>query len=155
MDFTNKQNFHILSALIRTSIENCYVHPVTFQMVYNDLNIDEEPENYEEDLNIFLGSLCWDTVIFSGLTVLKICSKQQGNKDNRGGGCGDLKIPKDQFKWEKECVHGITLRDMTEAVYRMKGSKYDWWYELYGGCVFKIDKNTKTLNISVSFDYGS
>lgn len=36
----------------------------------------------------------------------------------------------------------------------MKGSKYDFWYELFGGIEFKSLGNKK-LSCEVNFDYGS
>jgi hypothetical protein len=46
------------------------------------------------------------------------------------------------------------MRNLTEVLYRLKGSKYDWWYELYSG--FTVTNcNDKEVTIDVEFGYGS
>ena len=77
-----------------------------------------------------------------------------GNTDNRGGGCGNLHIPLSEFKWDCTNPSGINIKDIAEGVYRMKGSKYDWWYEMFSDNSKYIIKND-TVHFEIDFDYGS
>ena len=129
-----------LSLIIGDSIRCCYVHPVTFKMVFEKLNID---------------IITWDSLAFNKEAVcLKIFSQKIGNKDNRGGGCGNKGIPVEEFKYTIENKNGITIRDLTEAVYRMKGSKYDYRYELYSE-IRIIEETKDTVVVEAVFGYGS
>lgn len=65
-----------------------------------------------------------------------------------------VKFPLSMFSWKTENPKGITLRDLTEAIYRMKGSKYDWWYELFGDITL-LEETEDGYKIIASFDYGS
>src|SRR5205085_6735453 len=58
-------------------------------------------------------------------------------------GCGNLHLPIDEFQWEISYAGGITLRNLVEGVYRMKGSKYDYWYELFGGLIVEENDDTQ------------
>lgn len=148
-----------INSILKETIQRCYVHPVTFTMVWGDFSRNEvlirmnryDPidETVIQDLSDFLN---WDTVVFP-TTTLSISSDQNGNDDTRGGGCGNINIPIEEFLWSVETPNGTTIRHLTEAVYRMKGSKYDWWYELFGDIEYGIYDNV--LNVKVSFDYGS
>lgn len=92
-------------------------------------------------------------VPIKGLYHIKVLGT--GNSDSRGGGCGDLKITIKDFQWEiKHEDKEITLKDFTECVYRMKGSKYDWWYELFSG-ISLVDHHDKFLEFNTDFGYGS
>ena len=54
---------------------------------------------------------------------------------------------------EEEFKNGVTLFDLACIIYRFKGSKYDWWYELYEYTIFIRDEQTLYLN--TIFSYGS
>lgn len=62
---------------------------------------------------------------------------------------GQLKLPVEDFTCTITNPTGITLRDVTEGVYRLKGSKHD--YEMYGG----INTVCNHVYIKVDFSYGS
>ena len=109
-------------------------------------------------------SIFWTNRIYSGCRTclypqkrLTVWSKKTGNDDTRGGGCGRLNLPASEFTWSADCPKGVTLRHLTEGVYRMKGSKYDLWYELYSG--FGSDPVVsdcgEAISVEVGFDYGS
>lgn len=152
-------NPELLSVIVGQAIMKCYVHPVTFQMVFKPLNlfkyiIQERLANMDINIEV-LEDVKWDTICFEpSITSLTVFSECNGNDDNRGGGCGELKIPVSEFTYTINNSNGITLRDLTECVYRMKGSKYDWWYELYGSVVV-TDRTVNSVTVSVDFDYGS
>ena len=156
---------HVLSSILGQTIMFCYVHPVTFEFILRD-NFDLETdiimeniseykldENSENKLENILEEIHWNTIINPEWTNLKITTDEIGNDDSRGGGCGNLKLKLEEFVWTQSNPTGLTIRNLTEAVYRMKGSKYDWWYELYSGTTFEINENKLVMN--VSFGYGS
>ena len=143
----------LLSKIVADTIRYCYVHPVTFQMVFKKFYIEAA---YEENDNIkqLVDSLTWDSLVFApNITTLTVFTQQTGSDDVRGGGCGDLEIPVQEFRYSIVNSTGITLKNLTEAVYRMKGSKYDWSYE-------ELDKIKCTFNgdnvvVEAKFSYGS
>lgn len=162
----------MLSSIIGETLKSCYVHPVTFKIVFKDLDVElmrecidrfNEDQDEDEDVDLeegykkvgFIYNLTWDTLVFDpSITKLEIYTEDNGNTDNRGGGCGNLNIPVEEFRYTINNDKGITLRDVTEAVYRMKGSKYDYWYELYTG-IQVVNKTSDSVLIKVEFDYGS
>lgn len=136
----------MLSDLVGETIKICYVHPVTLKIVLL---------SFHSDFDTGIKNLDWEFLVFGPeITSFHISSSRTGNKDSRGGGCGNLWLPLDDFKYKITNKNGITLANVTEAAYRMKGSKYDWWYELYSGLTIK--KRTKTaVHAEINFDYGS
>ncbi|MHB1954088.1 MAG: hypothetical protein ACYCOU_10105 [Sulfobacillus sp.] len=117
--------------------------------------IQKELDRIRERLVRFLGSLSWDTTVFGPeVTVLHGYSDSTGNCDVRGGGCGYCGFVAEDFRWTATNPGGIRLRDLCEVVYRLKGSKYDSYYEMYGGFAVESHKGNEAT-IAVSFDYGS
>lgn len=96
--------------------------------------------------------LTWESILFSQQNLI-VTSNRTGNTDTRGGGCGHLNLPVSDFRWEINRPNGLSLRDVVEGMYRMKGSKYDWWYELMGSP--SIRETDDTLYVHVDFDYGT
>ena len=156
----------VLSHIVSESIKEVYLHPVTFTLQWaqnydignsNDLIHNTfETEIANDIVDMVKEEWNWETVVLPDTTKLTIrtAKGKTGNSDTRGGGCGNMCIPSDEFVYTIESADGITLRDLTEAVYRMKGSKYDWWYELYTSLrVTKEDEGH--LHLEVDFDYGS
>ena len=168
----------VLPRLLSHSIRKCYLHPVRFEIIYQDLNpqdydIDywmkqdkEGDDNCETELSDVaqnpelmseikskIVAMTWDTVVYPVQTLTGF-SQKKGNTDNRGGGCGNLNIDVDEFEYSLTNPTGITLRNLTEVAYRLKGSKYDWWYELYSTFTEENRTDTEVL-IEVKFGYGS
>jgi hypothetical protein len=157
-----------LSALVESAIECVYVHPVTLQLVWQTLCLDKfeseikdtdteqesERENARQKILTAIPLIQWSTVIFAKHRTLTLSSIFTGNDDTRGGGCGNLNLPVEDFIWTVQNDSGITLQNIVECVYRLKGSKYDWWYELFGGVIINKHKSGN-LNGFVSFGYGS
>lgn len=55
--------------------------------------------------------------------------------------------------WHRHTLNHITWGDLMEGVMRVKGSKSDWWYELFTSCQVKmIDES---FLIKLEFDHGS
>jgi len=168
----------VLPRVVSHSIRKCYLHPVKWEIVFKELNphecdIDwlmttskEGDENCEMDLSEVrsntdlmaeikekVNALTWDSIVYP-VETLEGFSLKNGNTDNRGGGCGNLNIDVDDFEYTITNPGGVTLRNLTELVYRLKGSKYDWWYELYSTFVEQHRTDKKVL-IEVQFGYGS
>ncbi len=63
-----------------------------------------------------------------------------------------MNIPVEDFKYTIENENGITIQNLTEAVYRMKESKYEWWEELYSK--IRITEETEdTVVVEAIFEY--
>jgi hypothetical protein len=156
----------VLSEIVAASIQQVYVHPVTFVLQWavsydigdSAMRIrDTFDKNTANDIiDMVKEEWNWDTVVLPDTTKLTIRATKgrTGNQDIRGGGCGNMFISSDEFVYRIESEDGITLRDLTEAVYRMKGSKYDWWYELYSS-LRVTNEEEGHLQLEVEFDYGS
>jgi hypothetical protein len=95
----------------------------------------------------------WNAVVLPKQN-LKIICKTTGNPDVRGGGCFEYNFKQSDFVWEVNNPNGITLSNLVEGVYRMKGSKYDLWYELFCN-IELINEDDNSYTIQVNFDYGS
>ena len=135
-------DYKSLSAIISYSIKCCYVHPVTFQMVFEDLVIND-----------IFNFITWDSLAFNPEdTVLEIFNQKTGNNDRHGGSCGYKNIPIEEFEYIIENEDGITIRDLTEAVYRMKGSKYDTVYEMFRKIKVREQDENKII-VEAIFDY--
>lgn len=96
--------------------------------------------------------LTWDAKVWDGVTKLRVFSEKTGNRDICGGGCGDLDLSIEDFQWECENPNGITLRDLTEAIYRMKGSKYDYCHELFSYIYVDIKDDLATVEVDFSYE---
>ena len=134
-----------INKILQETIKFCYLHPVKLTLVF--IPFEFQPDAYHLTID-------WEFLPFGPLvTHLTIQSNSTGNTDPRGGGCGDFDIPLEDFQWQCQNPAGISLKDLTEAVYRMKGSKYDYWYELLGNV--QCDIQPPTVHCTVQFDYGS
>jgi hypothetical protein len=143
----------LLSVVIIDTIKCCYVHPVTFKMVFEDLSIHQVFEFTKDEE--FFETLTWDSLAFGPKDmVLEIFNKKTGNNDRRGGGCGHKNIQIEEFRYTIKNDQGITIRDLTEAVYRMKGSKYDNYYEMLIKIKVREQDQDKVV-VEAIFDYGS
>lgn len=151
----------VLSAIVGDAIKCCYVHPVRFEMVFKEFSLGLSwdvflNKNIPFDEEV-VKSLTWDSLVFdSSIKELMVYTMKTGNKDNRGGGCGNITdLQDEEFEYTIKNPNGITLKDLTECVYRMKGSKYDWWYELYSGIKIDCDNVPGYISLEAKFDYGS
>lgn len=145
-------------------LKRVVLHPAQLTLVWRSFDFyaddfddcfdDHEFENSDFILNQ-IKDWNWDTVVFPKFTKITVFSSNTGNKDTRGGSCGDEGFIVDDFKWSIDTPNGITLKHITEGVYRMKGSKYDLWYELFDG--ISVDKSSTNdhLVLTISFDYES
>lgn len=171
-----QQQIQILNCLIGEAIKKVYLHPVQYQHVwepkpfseqefeeifqneFDQDNISDYDDDEEEKLFPKTPYFQWSDLAFgSHIQTLHISSESNGNDDIRGGGCGQLNIPTKEFSWTIQNSNGITFQNLVEAVYRMKGSKYDWWYEIYEQIEIdnKQTSKKKEIHIVVYFGYGS
>lgn len=155
-------NIHILSRIIDKTIWYVVLHPVSLTLVWTsssisdeiDTILDEDGVNDEEKSlleNIRKNGL--DTIVLHKPHMI-MKSMQTGNTDRRSGGCGDMIFTKDDFVWKQHNPTGITLRQLIESVYRMKGSKYDWWYEHFSS-IHLVEDTENSYTLCAEFDYGS
>jgi hypothetical protein len=151
-----------LDALVEKGIQQVYLHPVKFELVYNELDedfaseVEEHCADREEKVETDLASIGWDTVVIPDCRVLNMSTSCTGNDDSRGGGCGSLNLPESDFVWTVRCDEkGLTLRELVGGVYRLKGSKYDYWYEMFDGLTLTRGTESGEYNCDVDFDYGS
>lgn len=145
----------LLSEIIEITIRHIYLHPVTFELIYTDFDSSHFDGEYTKKEKKFLEDIMWDTLIVDeNLVKARGFTDKNGNDDNRGGGCGNLKIPVEDFTYTIKNDSGITVRDITEIAYRLKGSKYDWWYELFYGIKIKKLTDDKIV-FRTDYGYGS
>ena len=158
----------ILNEIVKKTIEYITLHPVKLSLIFrfldgsyreeltkaiNEININHSIGKGLTNVENFVEALDWDTVILPDKT-LNFISEQYGNTDIRGGGCGiNNDFDTEDFEWTVSGDHGITLKQLGEAVYRLKGSKYDYWYELFSG-LREFNENGEKGYV-VEFDYGS
>lgn len=121
-------------------LEEVYVHPVSLELVWGKCT--------EKNLN-------WDTVLFEQ-TMVEVFSMSNGNDSDdghEGGSCKYLELPVDDFKYQIDNKKGITIKNIVEAVYRVKGSKYDLEHEIFDGlCLTKMTSKKLTFEASFVFD---
>ena len=159
----------VVSYLIR----RVYVHPVTLELVFEPFTYDEHfddaairkmevihPEDrldptIIDDFISYLKTINWDTPVFTGVDKLHVFTNQNGNPTNIGGSCFRKKIPFTDYNFTvtgNGSAKNITYRDFIGAIYRMKSSKYDYWYELFESSVL-IEEDSGELSCQVTFDY--
>ena len=160
-----KMDINLLNSFCQVLIKNIKLHPVKLELLFNE-NIDYEMINEmynneieesgeKRDNNINIENYNWNSLIKDkSYTNLYMYSDRTGNYDNRGGGCGEFGFTKDDFIWKIENKNGINLKDIVEGCYRLKGSKYDFWYELFCGLKEENIKDS-TITYKIDFDYGS
>ncbi len=104
------------------------------------------PDTYDELASVTL------TYESKAITKLSIFNVAGLNHDSRGRTKAD--------KWfdyygrvTLEDANGVNLAKLTEALYKIKSHKFDFWYELCGSCT--IYENVGDVRLDVDFDHGS
>lgn len=122
---------------IDTAVDHVIMHPVRMELIFDETHD-------------------WKKIIWPEMTKITMYSDRTGNDDIRGGGCGNsfIKFNVKDFTWTAENSDGITLKEIAECIYRIKGSKYDYWYERFAGISLK-KKEGKHWTYFADFDYGS
>ncbi len=80
----------------------------------------------------------------------ELMNKQGVNDDHRGSNHTRIVL---DFNSVFPLDENPTIMTFAEACYRIKGNKFDYWYELYGGIDLKVDEDTYWID--VGFDHGS
>ncbi len=135
-----KNPFHTLSIEERIRIVSDVLHNalccVDFHPTFCELKWDKLIlEN--GDFNWNVEEWEWNTVLFPQFTRLTIHSAV----------CENMHFMELDFTWTVDTPQGITLRQLTEAVFRMKGNEYDWWHDLFS----KISR-TSTVDNHLSIE---
>lgn len=116
--------------------EAVYLHPVTLELVFNSA--------YPESI----GGFTWGSLVLPPhVTSVRMFSRDSGSTDIRGGGCGNLHLPVEDFQVKFSDLSGIKLKHIVEGIYRLKGSKYDWEYELLAGLLLVIEGDYATIEV--------
>ena len=134
-----------------------FVHPVTFDLKFepfpNDeilMEMMEKGELGEESLKEQIRNLDWNTTFDRDIKECSGSCPQNG--DARG--CGNLNIPVSEFQHAIRRETGVTIADIAEIVYRLKGNKYDWFHERL--CNFDIipeEETEEKIKFQVKFKY--
>lgn len=156
-----------IDALLNEAIECVILHPVRLEIIRNDEKTEIDTERVLEILSDSMIGITenewrdvedWvikhddlDSVIIRGITRVYAINPRGSNVDPRSGG-SHMFNPEDYY-WDQMIDNQLTLYDLASIAYRLKGSKYDWWYELYSSCKFYLDKSV--LYMVLSFDHGS
>jgi hypothetical protein len=148
---------HMLELVVIDSLTSVYVHPVKLELVWEtpDILLEDMDEEFEDMDMDEIRAWVWDTVVLPSISKLTVFSKKTGNNDPRGGGCGERNVPLEDFTWTVNNPKGITLKELVECVYRLKGSKYDVWYETFLGFTKHKTDEDGALILETKFDYGS
>lgn len=148
-----------LSNVIDLYLHSLSLHPTTLEIVKYKMmdwnNVDDVDTDFLESMrrddiedrncNVFLK-------ISDKVNRIVLINLSGGNRDIKGGGCGNIFNVWD-FYYETDFTNKTSFLDFAKLIYRMKSNKYDNWYELYSG--FESHIEDSTLYIAVSFDHGS
>ncbi|OJJ15715.1 hypothetical protein BKI52_38180 [marine bacterium AO1-C] len=167
----------LLSSLVEVSIRQVYMQPATFKHIWNKkLNLEDINgylegakrelkyiEDFEKDLFFYLSdqtfssieelikTIEWDTILLP-YTELFVAAPSKGGSVYRGG-CEEMGFTKEDFQWLVATPQGISTRNLTDAAYRMKCSKYRWDDDseaCYG--LYDIKEQENRLECFVDFD---
>lgn len=160
-NISEPENWKNIDCLIEAAIQQITLHPVTLEIIKNPEYTDEvDVDDVIDGAELSEKDAKWckehnnlNSVVLENLFGIVVITNCTGNDDSRGGGCGDVNFKKEDFIWHQQVNGNLTLFDLASIVYRMKGSKYDYWYELYSFTEAKMIDDTLVLN--VKFSYGS
>ena len=148
-----------INILVNGAFRYISLDPVMLKVVFNE-NVDiqdVETGDLENDDDLkwveeLLKRGFWDIVVVENVKQV-ICVNGSGvNTDDRS--CS-AKVKDADLRCRMSVTNNkVTLRELTELFYRIKGSKFDFWYELYQGFASHLD-DKGTLFIQVYFDHGS
>lgn len=158
-DIPNELQGAILTKMVQHSIHFVYLHPVNFVLQWLPMeDIDSYIISNEiNGLNLKKQITNWETPVVAdfGLNILShwrlnATTKQTG--DPYRPSIARFKLPKEEFEWSTERKGGLNLQDITEAAYRLKGSKYDYENE-HLDKIEVMDENTQNIHLRFHFSY--
>ena len=91
--------------------------------------------------------------IVSNVKLINIESKVDGVRDGIDMCFKEYFPSVKTFKYSKSYFNGVTIKDLSECVYRMKINKYDHWNEILDDLKIKVDG--ESLFCKVDFIYCS
>lgn len=153
-----KKYERVLLRVLQHAVRCVFVHPVKLTLTWKPLDLTPESEELWEDfldgdelerVERWVRSLTWDTPILAG-TDLKVHGF--GPYVSPDLECADLELPIWDFVWVTFNPRGVSLRDLTEGVYRMKCYKYDYECEELSN-VTCDRKGDEAWSVHVEFEY--
>lgn len=180
-ELTIEQKTPLLSRVVSRLLDSVYLHPVKLTLEWLDINnklIDLEEEfahpagvkqffidkhiSYNPDIVKYLESMTLNSLVFDD-TVKTLIISTDGmivGYDSKGYmGRRRFNFSRDDTTWVEYNPGGITLKNLVEAVYRMKGCKYDYWYETFGyistTSVFYDTSGELVVELEANFGYGN
>jgi hypothetical protein len=132
---------------------------IKYEVMLNNSNLDIETYNFDilKDKKI-KKRLIHILENLPSLDDKVICDKKLTfvndagfNKDHRGSDHTKIVLDfNDIYTFRPK-----TIRDICEAILRIKSHKFDNWYELFINCYEEKDENNKEIIIHFDFDHGS
>ena len=162
--FQNKEKLNpipyelAINILLNESINEIALDPVLLKLIFDDVNVEDvelgdiENDNEHKWAEDVIKTGFWNAIIIENVKQV-ICINGSGvNTDSKSN---STKVADEDLRC-RMAVSGnrVTLRELTELIFRVKGSKFDFWYELYDGISTHID-DKGTLFIQTNFDHGS
>ena len=147
---------NLVSNLLIESIHRVYLHNITFELCWQQQPFDDDSfaivekamkQKIDPAVRDHLKKEGWNWTPFLNVTSI------HGFNKNTGGG-KHKHIAKEDYHYTITNPEGqpITFRQLTELVYRLKGSKYNWDEELYLGNTFTFSSDGKSVTIDTHFE---
>lgn len=142
----------MLNELISFNIKNMSLNPVTLKFeIHNEIDKDFDRGEEEEWLKTISN---WESNILDNVKVKQvICINGSGINDDERSKAVEAQDEDLRCRMIVE-NNKITVKNIIEMIYRIKGSKYDTWYELFSNMLSHIDAHG-TLFLEIEFDHGS
>lgn len=154
---SNVSHIEEINEIVGVALRCVAMHPVKMEIVIVDQKPDlddilERASSLDEPDEDWIGNHSdFNSIIIENVKKISAINPCGGNSDNRGGGC-TLFSPEEYYHFQQ--IDGsLTLLELVSIIYRLKGSKYDWWYELFSSVKAYLEDDH--LYLELSFDHGS
>jgi hypothetical protein len=140
-----------LDYILDSSIKHVYVDPVTFRFrKYDDWSFVNENQNQNQK-QIFI----WRTMLFKPFFTRlyfyadhTLLEQTYNNNNNNNNNDDNKDLMNDKLvEWTKYLhpKQGVTILDMTEGIYRVKGLKYNHCREFFSNVMLSLDEHDSTI----------